>query len=138
MCLKRFASCFNQLVLNLSFIIVKEVPLLKPGKEARPAADLTRICLVPINLQKAYDTLSHATLFENITNMTIQNCLKRWIVIYMCECSSYSETRSSSQGPTSRKVEIDFNRTKVDFLFDFLIFFSTFRFFFSTLIFSDF
>ena len=58
-----------------------------------------RTVLVALDLSKAFDTVSHATVFEDIENTSLRPSLKRWIINYMCGRQSYVEFRNKKSKP---------------------------------------
>ena len=62
-----------------------------------------RSIMVALDLSKAFDTVSHTTLLQDVQDPSLPNTIKRWLSIYMADCQSYLEYRSAHSTLRSNK-----------------------------------
>ncbi|XP_037811763.1 uncharacterized protein LOC119603706 [Lucilia sericata] len=80
-----------------------------------------RTVLVALDLSKAFDTVSHATLFEDILQSTMPNNTKRWIVNYLSGRQSFVEFRDRRSKPRRVKQGVPQGGVLSPLLFNFYL-----------------
>lgn len=80
-----------------------------------------RTVLVALDLSKAFDTVSHTTLFRDIADSSLPNNLKRWTVNYLCGRQSFVEFRGKKSKPRRIKQGVPQGGVISPLLFNFYI-----------------
>ena len=80
-----------------------------------------RTVLVALDLSKAFDTVSHTILFQDILQSSMPNNLKRWIVNYLSGRESFVEFRDKRSKPRRVKQGVPQGGVLSPLLFNFYL-----------------